>query len=102
MKTVDDSEKAAAHRSRGTALIKLRGQITGSRNCRFQQTAARNHPGVQMTCSQRAKDREGSFSKDLTSSPAALGCIKPLPLLSEVMLRMEKEEEEEEASQETV
>lgn len=55
-----------------------------------------------MTCSQRAKDREGSFSKDLTSSPAALGCIKPLPLLSEVILRMEKEEEEEEASQETV
>lgn len=53
-----------------------------------------------MTCSQRAKDREGSFPKDLTSSPAALGCIKPLPLLSEAILMMEKEEEE--ASQETV
>lgn len=80
--------------------MKLKDQNTSSRSYRFQQTAAGNHLGVQMTCSQRAKSREGPSPKDPTSSPPALGWIKPLLLYSKVILGMQKEEEE--ASQETV
>ena len=69
----EDTERAVAHRSWGMTLAKLRNQITGSRSCRFQQTATRNHPSGQMPSSQRSKGRQDPLPKDPTSFPPPLG-----------------------------
>lgn len=93
--TIEDSEKAAAHRNWSAGLPKLRGWFTGSDSCRLQQTAARKQTDRQRTWPQRAKGRESPFPKDLALSLPPVACIKPPPHIhSKAIIGMSKEKEE--------